>query len=76
MDDLKVSYLFDNASFECLSDLHAEAREKLSPMFLKWEKKIRHSSAVETLNKELSVDSTKLLTVSVENKEESQTFKG
>lgn len=76
MDDLKICYRFGNIGFDDISDLNEVNQEKVKHAFLHWEKKIRHCSAIHSLNKELNLDSSKVVYVSVETKKESQTVNG
>lgn len=76
MDDLKVSFRFGNIGFNEISDLNEGNQERIKHFFQQWEKKVRQSSAIHSLGKELNLNSSKVLTVSVETKKESPTVSG
>lgn len=76
MEDLKVSFRFGNIGFNEITDLSEENQEIVKHFFLLWEKKVRHSSAIHSLNQELNLDSSKIVKISVETKKESQTING
>ncbi|MBS4171816.1 hypothetical protein [Bacillus sp. FJAT-49736] len=69
MDNLKVRFRFGDTSFHEISDLTEQKQEKIKNIFLHWEKKMRLQSAIHSLNQELSLDSSKVVKVSVGTKE-------
>lgn len=76
MDDLKISFRFGNVGFDAISYPNEENQEKIKRFFLLWEKKVRYHSAIHFLNKELNLDSSKIVDVSVETMKESPTTSG
>jgi hypothetical protein len=76
MDDLKVIFRFSNIGFNEISDLNEGNQERIKHFFQLWEKKVRQSSAIHSLGQELNLNSSKVLTVSVETKKESPTVIG
>lgn len=71
MDDLKVSFRLGSIRFSDISQVNESNREKLKQVFVPWEKKMLQTSAVHSLNMELNVDSTKIISVTVQSKIES-----
>ncbi|MBU8880096.1 hypothetical protein BGM26_14025 [Bacillus sp. FJAT-29790] len=76
MDDLKISFRFGNTGFHEISELTEGNQEKVKQFFLLWEKRVRHCSAVHSLNRCLNLDSRKFVHISVETKKESPTVNG
>lgn len=76
MDDLKISFRFGNVGFDAISDLNEANQENIKQFFLFWEKKVRCCSAIHFLNKELNLDSSKVVDISVETMKESPTVTG
>jgi hypothetical protein len=76
MDDLKVIFKFGNIGFNEISDLNEGNQERIKHFFQQWEKKVRQSSAIHSLGLELNLNSSKVLTVSVETKKKSPTVTG
>jgi hypothetical protein len=72
MDDI---FLFNFSSIET-SDLNEGNQEKIRHFFQRWEKRVRHSSAIHSLNQELKIDSSKVFDVTVATKKESPTTTG
>jgi len=69
MDDLRVHFRIGNIGFDEFSDLNETHQEKAKQFFQLWEKKVRHFSALHSLNQELQTDSSKIIQVSVETEE-------
>ncbi|MFY3790907.1 hypothetical protein ACOQFO_04235 [Ureibacillus sp. MALMAid1270] len=76
MDDVKISFRFGNIGFDVISDLNETNQEKIKQFFLLWEKKVRSCSAIHFLNKELNLDASKVVDISVETMKESPTTTG
>ncbi|MFZ3579414.1 hypothetical protein [Virgibacillus sp. DJP39] len=76
MEELTISFRFNDIIFNEISDLNEENKEKVQHAYQIWEKETRHHSAIHSLNKELNFDSSKIVNVSVETKKESPTITG
>jgi len=76
MDDVKISFRIENIGFDAISDLNEVNQEKIKQFFLLWEKKVRCCSAIHFINRELNLDSSKVIDISVETMKESLTTTG